>query len=54
MAFHAKKFHGIQLLTRTPASVARLELLHKNVKIYGTVFNTVSAGTVLSGTMQRA
>jgi uncharacterized OsmC-like protein len=31
----------------------RLELLHKNVKQYGTVFNTVTAGTNLSGKIRR-
>jgi hypothetical protein len=32
----------------------RLELLHQNVKRYGTVFNTVASGTQLSGTIRRA
>ncbi len=32
----------------------RLELLHTNVKQYGTVFNTVAPGTQLSGTLRRA
>jgi len=31
----------------------RLELLHDNVKKYGTVFNTVSPGTELQGTLAR-
>lgn len=31
----------------------RLELLHENVKKYGTVFNTVMQGTDLSGTLER-
>lgn len=31
----------------------RLELLHKNVKQYGTVFNSVAAGTDLSGKIRR-
>jgi uncharacterized OsmC-like protein len=31
----------------------RLELLHENVKKYGTVFNTVSPGTSLSGILRR-
>lgn len=31
----------------------RLELLHENVKKYGTVFNTVAPGTELSGTLRR-
>jgi uncharacterized OsmC-like protein len=32
----------------------RLELLHQNVRRYGTVFNTVAPGTELSGTLRRA
>ncbi len=32
----------------------RLELLHENVKRYGTVFNTVAPGTQLSGRLVRA
>ena len=32
----------------------RLELLHENVKKYGTVFNTVAPGTVLEGVLRRA
>lgn len=31
----------------------RLELLHDNVKKFGTVFNTVAPGTALSGVMRR-
>lgn len=31
----------------------RLDLLHDNVKKYGTVFNTVAPGTELSGTLRR-
>ncbi len=31
----------------------RLELLHENVKKYGTVFNTVVLGTALSGVLRR-
>ncbi len=31
----------------------RLELLHDNVKKYGTVFNTVAPGTHLTGTLSR-
>jgi uncharacterized OsmC-like protein len=34
-------------------SDARLELLHGNVKKYGTVFNTVLPGTSLRGTLGR-
>ncbi|MEZ5289749.1 MAG: OsmC family protein [Vicinamibacterales bacterium] len=38
----------------TDESDHRLELLHANVKKYGTVFNTVAPGTQLSGTLVRA
>ena len=33
---------------------ARLNLLHENVKKYGTIYNTVAAGTELSGILRRA
>lgn len=33
---------------------ARLTLLHENVKNFGTVFNTVMPGTLLSGVLRRA
>jgi uncharacterized OsmC-like protein len=32
----------------------RLELLHHNVRRYGTIFNTVAAATALTGTLVRA
>jgi len=31
----------------------RLELLHENVRKFGTIYNTVAAGTELSGTIRR-
>lgn len=31
----------------------RLQLLHENVKKFGTVFNTVAPGTVMSGVLRR-
>ena len=37
----------------TDESDHRLELLHENVKKYGTVFNTVSPGTQLTGRLRR-
>ena len=37
----------------TDESDARLALLHKNVKKYGTVFNTVAPGTTLRGALRR-
>ena len=42
------------ILVDTDETDHRLELLHDNVKKYGTVFNTVAPGTRLRGVMQRA
>jgi uncharacterized OsmC-like protein len=42
-----------QLTIDTDESDERLELLHTNVKKYGTVFNTVAPGTVLIGVIRR-
>lgn len=42
-----------EILVDTDESDHRLELLHENVKKYGTVFNTVSPGTQLSGRISR-
>mgnify|MGYP001309592492 CR=1 FL=1 len=42
-----------EIIIDTDENDDRLELLHKNVKKYGTVFNTVSAGTRLNGTLRR-
>lgn len=38
----------------TDESDARLTLLHTNVMKYGTVYNTLTAGTALSGRIRRA
>ncbi len=43
-----------EILVDTDESDHRLELLHENVRKYGTVFNTVAPGTALSGTLRRA
>lgn len=43
-----------EILVDTDESVQRLDLLHENVKKYGTVSNTVSPGTDLSGLLRRA
>ena len=43
-----------ELIVATDESDRRLELLHQNVKKYGTVFNTVAIGTELSGSIRRA
>ena len=42
------------ILVDTDEDDRRLELLHENVRRYGTVFNTVAPGTALSGTLRRA
>lgn len=43
-----------ELVVDTDEDDRRLELLHENVKRYGTVFNTIAPGTALSGTIRRA
>ena len=42
-----------EIVVDTDESDQRLNLLHDNVKKYGTVFNTVAPGTDLVGTMRR-
>ena len=41
------------LTVDTDESDQRLELLHKNVRKYGTISNTVAAATVLEGVIRR-
>lgn len=43
-----------EILVDTDESDHRLDLLHDNVKKYGTVYNTVAPGTILTGVMRRA
>ncbi len=43
-----------EILVDTDESDRRLELLHDNVKKFGTVFNTIAPGTQLSGRLRRA
>ncbi len=43
-----------EIVVDTDESDHRLELLHNNVKKYGTVYNTVAPGTILTGVMRRA
>ena len=43
-----------EILVDTDESEHRLDLLHDNVRKYGTVFNTVAPGTALSGVLRRA
>jgi uncharacterized OsmC-like protein len=42
-----------EIFVDSDESGPRLELLHENVKKYGTVFNTVAPGTRLSGRLLR-
>jgi uncharacterized OsmC-like protein len=42
-----------EIIVDTDESDQRLNLLHENVKKYGTVFNTVAPGTDLSGVLRR-
>lgn len=43
-----------EIIVDTDEPDRRLELLHDNVKKYGTVFNTVAPGTTLAGVLRRA
>lgn len=42
-----------EIIVDTDEIDRRLDLLHENVKKYGTVFNTVAPGTDLQGTLRR-
>lgn len=42
-----------EIIVESDESDKRLELLHDNVKKYGTVFNTIVPGTQLSGMLRR-
>ena len=42
-----------EIVVDTDESDRRLELLHENVKKFGTVFNTVAPGTSLTGVLRR-
>ncbi len=42
-----------EIVVETDETDQRLALLHSNVQKYGTVFNTVTPGTDLQGTMRR-
>lgn len=43
-----------ELVVDSDESDRRLELLHENVRKFGTVFNTVAPGTKLEGTLKRS
>lgn len=42
-----------EIIIDTDEDDRRLELLHKNIKQFGTVYNTVLSGTFLNGTITR-
>lgn len=42
-----------ELIIETTESDQRLDLLHKNVRKYGTISNTVAEATMLEGTIRR-
>lgn len=42
-----------EIVVDSDESDARLELLHANVRKYGTVFNTIAPGTSLTGALRR-
>lgn len=42
-----------EIMVDSDESDHRLELLHENVRKYGTVFNTVAPGTALTGVLRR-
>ena len=42
-----------EIIVDSDESEKRLELLHDNVKKYGTVFNTIAPGTQLNGSLHR-
>lgn len=42
-----------ELVVDTPEPDRRLDLLHENVRKYGTIYNTVASATNLSGTIRR-
>ena len=42
-----------EVVVDTDENERRLELLHENIRKYGTVFNTIAPGTRLSGVVRR-
>jgi uncharacterized OsmC-like protein len=43
-----------EIIVDTPDSDQRIDLLHKNIRKYGTVSNTIAAATELNGVIRRA
>jgi len=41
------------IIVDTDEADHRLELMHENIRKYGTVYNTVAPGTVLEGQLRR-
>jgi uncharacterized OsmC-like protein len=44
---------GYEIVVDTDESDQRLELLHRNVRKYGTISNTIAEATALEGTIRR-
>jgi uncharacterized OsmC-like protein len=44
---------GYEIVVDTDETEARLTLLHKNLRKYGTIYNTLAGATDLSGTIRR-
>lgn len=42
-----------EIIVDTPETDQRLDLLHKNIRKYGTVSNTIAAATTLEGSIRR-
>lgn len=42
-----------EIIVETPESEQRVDLLHKNIRKYGTVSNTIAAATELNGVIRR-
>lgn len=52
LPFTAPEPEPYEIVVDPDESDRRLELLHDNVKKFGTVFNTVAPGTQLSGVLR--
>ena len=43
-----------EILVDTDENERKLELMHENIRKYGTVYNTVAPGTTLNGSLRRS
>lgn len=43
-----------EIMVDSDENARKLELMHENIRKYGTVYNTVAPGTELTGTLRRA